>query len=61
MRQSLYCKMVFSAAHKALLNKWSDIIIDYTEEEHILQTSVQATLWKLSIEKVKTVIQFIAR
>jgi hypothetical protein len=41
--------------------KWSDIIIDCKEEEPILQASVQATLWKLSIEKVKTVTQFIAR
>ncbi len=41
--------------------KWSDIIIGCKEEERILQTSVQATLWKLRIEKVKTITQFIAR
>ncbi|SRR6266542_2597060 len=41
--------------------KWSDIIIDCKEEERISQANVQAILWALSIEKVKTVTRFIAR
>jgi hypothetical protein len=41
--------------------KWSDIIINCNQTERISQLSIQATLWKLSIEKVRKVTPFTAR
>jgi len=40
---------------------WSDIIIDPSNTERVTDAIIQATVWKVDMEQVKSVRHFIAR